>query len=397
MLVLLAALAFPSQSFARNLPAPDQISYDGVPSYAANGGTEILEWAQKSAAAPNEPLVPSSLTAPAGLRLRWLGTAGFEISDDETTILLDPFVSRPGYIDVLLFQKLPIDTEAVDKYVLDPLGPNGLSKVKAVLVSHTHHDHAQDAPYILAKFPHAADRPMIVGDPNMRQLLKLYKGRVKENPWLEGVDDLDQGPQKIVEFGKREINDPPIDKPLGHFVGQFGDFKVTAYVNWHGLYDTYPVELKGPMRGKPPFIALDYLAYLHTSLMYLIEWKGFRILATDSARGLNGDRTGYEIVSEGGPIDLLLQGIASRLKDNHIAERVDWTMPRYFIPTHYDNFFFPMDQFWKFDYKILLPNDNSLFKEFIDDYCGKEVNPPCPALRTMKMFYYYSLSNLLTR
>src|SRR5581483_8988972 len=109
ILALLAGLFCASPSaYARDLPAPDQINYDGVPTYAPNGGTEVLEWSQKSAATAGEPLVPASLTPPPGLRIRWLGTAGFEISDDNTTILLDPFVSRPGYIDVFLFQKLPI-------------------------------------------------------------------------------------------------------------------------------------------------------------------------------------------------------------------------------------------------------------------------------------------------
>jgi hypothetical protein len=56
-----------------------------------------------------------------------------------------------------------------------------------------------------------------------------------------------------------------------------------------------------------------------------------------------------------------------------------------------------MDEMVDWDYRILLPNDNSLLKKFIVDYCGKEVRPPCPLLRMTKFSYYYSMENLLRR
>jgi hypothetical protein len=133
-------------------------------------------------------------------------------------------------------------------------------------------------------------------------------------------------------------------------------------------------------------------------MSYLITYKGkFRMFFTDSARFLNGERVAWEIWRDGGPVDVLALGIASRKNDNRIADRVEWFQPRYLLPTHYDNFFRPMDEMVDWDYKILLPNDNSLLKEFIDGYCGGEVRPPCPALRMTKFDYYYSLENLIRR
>src|SRR5206468_2435085 len=103
-------------------------------------------------------------------------------------------------------------------------------------------------------------------------------------------------------------------------------------------------------------------------------------------------------VGTGGPVDLLLEGIASRMKDNQIVTRINKLKPRYFIPTHYDNFFKPMDQFRTFDFElidpIIAPNDNSRLKEFIETF-GHDVQTPLPKLRMMKMFYYYSLEELL--
>ena len=50
---------------------------------------------------------------------------------------------------VVKVSKLKIDTEVVDEYVLKPIDK---SKVKAILISHSHHDHIQDLPYILDPF-----------------------------------------------------------------------------------------------------------------------------------------------------------------------------------------------------------------------------------------------------
>jgi L-ascorbate metabolism protein UlaG (beta-lactamase superfamily) len=351
----------------------------------------------KSAATPGETPVPATLQPPPGLRIRWLGTAGFEISDDDTSILIDPFMSRPGILDTFLLKPLAIDTEAVDRYVFDPMGPDGLRKLKLVLVSHTHHDHAEDVPYVLAKYPHAADRPLVVGDHNLTALLNAYDGRVKENPWLAGVENLSQSPKLIVDFDKKQKYDPPIDKPIGTPIGTFGNFTVTAFVSEHALYDYYPVKLEGEMHGKPPYNSLDFLAYLDSSLTFLVEYAGphgsFRIFATDTARYLNPVRVSME-VAEHGPVDLLLEGIASRKHDNGIPDRIAGLQPRYFVPTHFDNFFKSMDQSWTFDWRILLPQDNSRLKDFIDEYCDSE-SPFCPKLRMMKTFYYYSLNGLV--
>src|SRR6185295_17176511 len=95
---------------------PEQVVYDRVPGFGVSG-TDLLEWAQKSGPGSGEPAVPATLDAPKGLRIRWLGTAGFELSDDDTAILVDPFVSRPE-VNPLISDKaqfrLDIDTAAVD-------------------------------------------------------------------------------------------------------------------------------------------------------------------------------------------------------------------------------------------------------------------------------------------
>jgi len=397
-----------------NFVAPDQIAYDKVPGFGAGGGTDILEWDSRSASGSDETVVRASLVAPKGLRLRWLGTAGFEISDDETSILVDPFLSRPPVNPLVSKQaklKLDIDTEAVDKYLIEPMMQSGsFKKLKAILISHTHHDHAQDVPYILSKFPKTSERPLVAGDQNLPKLLEAYMDREKEIPWLRDIERLTLTRRKIFSFDQQKKLARPVNGKLGLPVGTFGRFTITAFISEHGLYDDIPFTLEGDMRGKAPLTGLEYKAYLNSSMTYLIEYsmgsglspdpkRTLRIFATDSARFLNGDLVSSE-VTQGGRVDLLLEGIASRKKDNRISDKINGFNPAYFIPTHYDNFFKPMGEFQTFDFEIsdpiVAPKDNSNLKEFIQGFCGPEIRRPCPRFRMLKMFYYYSLENFLT-
>lgn len=75
-----------------------------------------------------------------GLQLTWLGVSTLVISDGETQLLTDPFVSRPRLAAVLLNQRLHPDESAVKSWVKRL----GLENLNAMLVGHSHYDHIQD-------------------------------------------------------------------------------------------------------------------------------------------------------------------------------------------------------------------------------------------------------------
>ena len=81
-----------------------------------------------------------------GLRLKWLGTASILIEDGETTLLIDPYFSRPSF--ATMFTKKVEPQEKTIKYWLEVLG---IKKVDAILVSHSHIDHVLDVPSIAKK------------------------------------------------------------------------------------------------------------------------------------------------------------------------------------------------------------------------------------------------------
>ena len=83
-------------------------------------------------------LPPADATT--GLQLTWLGVSTLVISDGETQLLTDPFVSRPSLSSVLLNQRLRPDDALVSRWV-ERLG---LQNLNAMLVGHSHYDHIQD-------------------------------------------------------------------------------------------------------------------------------------------------------------------------------------------------------------------------------------------------------------
>ena len=85
--------------------------------------------------APAE-LAPRSL-APR-VHVRWLGTAGFELRCGEHSVLIDPYLSRPSLARCIA-APLVSDAEAVAAHA---------PRADAIVVGHTHFDHALDVPAI---------------------------------------------------------------------------------------------------------------------------------------------------------------------------------------------------------------------------------------------------------
>ena len=390
--LLLAGIAFAfCSSSRRQYVDPADISYRDVPGFSAAPGLGVYEW---SAADDETTMIAASLSPPRGLRLRWLGTAGFELSDDQTTILIDPFVSRPTVPE--LAKELAIDTAAVNRYVLAPLRRETL---RAILISHAHHDHFQDVPYILAQFSDPTSRPLVIGSQNVFRLLQGYSADCGID-WAENVGGLQNTRTEIIEFTvhRKHCANPAQQVPCP--AGRFGDFIITAFGSDHPSYDYLPgVVLDGFVSGRAPFRAAEYKTWLNTSIGFLIEYRGLRLFFAESPI--------VRHAGEIGRVDVLIQGIASRRDCDFIANTMAALQPRYVIPSHYDNFFKPLSAFKKFDAQIGEgPVDFSRFDDFVrgykDQYLvrarllrpepGSAFNPQ---LRLMKLFYYYSLEKLV--
>lgn len=101
-----------------------------------------------------------SLALPAGLTLRWLGVAGFWLEYQGTTILIDPYVSRIRLGDILRRRSALPQPDIVATWI---------PKADAVLLGHTHFDHAVDAPAISRR-----DGATVYGGTSARRLMRLH-------------------------------------------------------------------------------------------------------------------------------------------------------------------------------------------------------------------------------
>ena len=82
------------------------------------------------------------------ITVRWLGTNAWEITGNDKTVLVDPWVSRfnthdnaDGHFDPET--PISVDEAAVDEHVT--------GTADTILVTHAHHDHIADVPYIAGK------------------------------------------------------------------------------------------------------------------------------------------------------------------------------------------------------------------------------------------------------
>ena len=388
LLLILASLAF-----GNNSKTITEISYSGVPGYDTAAG-QILEWSAASVD-NTEPNIKSAVKAMPGLRIRWLGTFGYEISDAQTTILIDPFITRPKPAELL--KPIVIDTSAVQHYLLSMVD---LNKLAAILVTHSHYDHLEDVPFILAQFPDANNRPIIVGDPNTARIIQSYK-HGSGIGWVDRSGGLADSRINVLDLD----NDNPTVE-----VGTFGRFTITAFKGQHSRYDYVPWRgPKGPVKDKPPYNYWDYKLYNNLSIGYLVETNGLRIYFSDSPLVLKPELIGQ--------VDIFIQTITTRA-ENNISTCLEELKPNYYIPAHYDNFFKPLDAFSKFDTVIGLDLPENIFdspgpslvnysryNEFLNEFetqyvpqavASKKLDRK-PKLRVLKLFYYYSLESLILK
>lgn len=100
------------------------------------------------------------LGLPSGLEVRWLGVAGFALSYEGTTVLIDPYVSRVPFADMVRRRTVLPSRPLIDRWV---------PRADAVLVGHTHFDHALDAPEIARR-----DGATVYGSTSAQHLMGLY-------------------------------------------------------------------------------------------------------------------------------------------------------------------------------------------------------------------------------
>lgn len=233
------------------------------------------------------------------LRAAWFGTTGVLLSDGEHAIMVDPFFTRPpGFLNLLTNQKIAPDEALIRRW----LERAGVQKLDAVLVSHSHYDHAMDAG-VVARLTGAT----LAGSAST-----AFIGRGSGLPIAQ---------LRVVKVGA----------PM-----QFGRFTVTFIRSQHaGATGGTPVgDIDAPLA--PPARYMDYKQGGTYSI--LVEHPLGNVLLHGSAGFVPGALAGRKA-------DVVFLGIAIRRDmESYLRETVDTVGATRVIPTHWDDFTLPLDE-----------------------------------------------------
>lgn len=232
--------------------------------------------------------------SPSALSIRWLGTAAHALTLDGRTLLLDPFVTRPGF--GALLRPLRSDANAVRRWTPEAC---------AIVVGHSHYDHLLDTPAIAL-----STGATVIGSRSTARIARaagIELDRIRAVPPGAGLTET------------------------------IGPFEVRLVPSLHakllfGLAPPFPGEIEKP-RGR---------LYLH---QYRVGGAfGVLIRAGGVTLYHNGSADLIDANLDGERADVLLVGLAGRgwTKD-YLPRLVRALRPRVIVPTHYDAFFWPLD------------------------------------------------------
>lgn len=241
---------------------------------------------------------------PAGLEVEWLGTAGFRLTADGTTIVIDPYVSRSSLRTVVSRSPLRSDPSLVSRLL-----PN----VDAVLVGHSHFDHAVDVPTL------AASGATVYGSTSAAHLL--------------GLHGLGESGVVVAPHRRYEI----------------GPFTVTFVPSVHSkLIAGWKIPSDGEL-------TCDCLDDMGANAYRCGQVWGIRIEVNGSVLYHQGSADLLDDEVPPGPVDVFLCGIAGRGFTPRFVERVLAAVdPGVVVAHHHDDFFRPVEGEMRFSFNVNL-------------------------------------------
>lgn len=236
------------------------------------------------------------------MQITYLGTTMLLLDDGADQILFDCHITRPS-LQKCFLGKFRTDRAVADRVIDD----FAIDRLKAMFISHTHHDHVMDAPYFLTRCG---------GD--------IYGSASARNVALGGGID--------------EARIHCYEDSVAYAVGAY---RIRVLPSVHSVAHWYNNDL-GQTIDEPLVQPAPKKAYKEGgSFDFLVEHSGKKYLIRPSYNYLEGELDGIRA-------DVLFLGIAGLSKDaperkaKFYAETLDKVQPSLVIPVHWDNFFTPL-------------------------------------------------------
>jgi L-ascorbate metabolism protein UlaG (beta-lactamase superfamily) len=230
----------------------------------------------------------------------FLGVSTLLISDGQTALMIDGFFTRPPLFRTIAGRVSP-DADQIAR-CLDRIGVEGLA---AVIVVHSHYDHAMDAPEVARR-----TGALVIGS--------------------ESTANVARG----VKLPAEQIHIARLEESM-----RFGEFEVTLVRSEHFPHGMAMGEIKEPL--VPPARASAYLE--GGSFSVFVRHRLGTLLVQGSAGFVPG-----QLADRRADVVLLgVGGLGSKdgeYRDAYFREVPQAVRARLVIPIHYDDFTRPLDQ-----------------------------------------------------
>jgi len=226
------------------------------------------------------------------IEVTWTGAAGLIVTSGGHTVLIDPFVSRPGKLDVFFRRLQP------KKLVIDQFIQNLPGNLDAIIVGHTHFDHALDVPDIA--YGHKCP---VLGSTSLKSLMEIsgLPGRTRV----------------CAEQEKVELE---------------GDASVTMIPSLHGLVVLGRVPCQGDMVQDLSLPLRAYQYRLGEMFMPKLEIGGITIMHAGSANAKISELAEHSC-------DVLFMCVPGWNKSReYTTTLLDHLRPEVIVPFHFDDF-----------------------------------------------------------
>lgn len=237
--------------------------------------------------------------------ITYLGTNGYLIRSNDTSIAIDPFFSRISLGKTILNRPYSSSPSLISENTQLAGFP---SHIDAWLVTHSHFDHLIDVPPLKQKF----------GGKIITSQTGKYLCQASASDMIPG-DIIPAQPGQQYQIGNAKI----------HVLSSKHD-RVFGKIPFPGI-------ISEPL-SDPPERPRDWK--IGTPLAFLIEISGKKIYIDSGGMPSH--------IPQVGKVDLAILGVAVADGQKRFAETVFSLNPTYILPSHQDNFFIPLKRGFRF-------------------------------------------------